>query len=99
MRNRSKQQNSSTKLNWISLRTKKHWDFSLRGWLDTGTDVQRSRGCPIPGGAHGQVARDPGQPELLGGNQPELLGGNQSQWDWSSVVSEVPSNPSHPMIL
>ena len=27
-------------------------------------------GCPIPGGAQGQVGWGPGQPELVGGNKP-----------------------------
>jgi len=27
-------------------------------------------GCPIPGGAQGQVGWGPGQPELVGGSQP-----------------------------
>jgi len=30
--------------------------------------AQRSCGCPISGGAQGQVGWGPGQPELVGGN-------------------------------
>ena len=34
------------------------------------TGCPESCGCPIPGGAQGQVGWDPGQPDLLGGTQP-----------------------------
>ena len=34
------------------------------------TDCSESCGCPIPGGAQGQVVWAPGQPELVGGTQP-----------------------------
>jgi len=30
--------------------------------------AQRSCGCPIPGGAQGQLGWGPGQPEPVGGN-------------------------------
>jgi len=30
--------------------------------------AQRNCGCPIPGGAPGQVGWGPGQPELVGGS-------------------------------
>jgi len=37
----------------------------LRGRWGAGTAAQRSCGCPIPGGAQGQVGWDPGQPDLV----------------------------------
>lgn len=43
---------------------------------DSGTAVQKSCGCPIPGGIQGQVAWGTGQPELVGGKQPTAGG-----WD------------------
>ena len=51
-----------------------------------------SCGCPTPGGAHGQVGWGPGQPGLVIGNQCMARG-------WSSMIFEVPSNPSHSVIL
>jgi len=40
----------------------------LGGQWGAGKDAHRSCGCPIPGGAQGQVGWGPGQPELVRGS-------------------------------
>ena len=66
--------------------------FLLRGRYGPGTAACRSCGCPIPGGAQGQVGWGPGQSDLVGGS-PAMARG----WGW--VGFEVSSNPNHFMIL
>ncbi len=61
-------------------------------------EVLEQCGCPIPRGVQGQVGWGPGQPGLVldmevGG--PACGGGR----GWRLMVLEVPSNPSHSMIL
>ena len=57
--------------------------------------AQRGCGCSIPGGVHGQVGSGPGQPGLL------LQFGDPAcgRGDWSLIILQVPSNPSHSMFL
>ena len=54
--------------------------------------AQRSCGCPIPRSAQDQVGWGFGQPGLVGG-VPAMAGG------WNKVISKVPSNPNHLVIL
>jgi len=49
-------------------------------------------GCPIPAGAQGQAGWGPGKTDLVGSTQPR-------QGGWSLMSLEVPSNPSHSIIL
>jgi len=51
------------------------------------SDCPESCGCPIPGGAQGQSAWGPGQPELLGGNQPRA--GVGAGWALRSLPIQV----------
>jgi len=45
-----------------------------------------SCGCPIPGGAQGQVGWCPGQPELVGGSQP--MAGVKTRWALRSLLTQ-----------
>ena len=60
---------------------------SLGGWWGPGTAAQ-SCGCPIPGGAPGQVGWDLGSLSWWGAALPTAGG-------WNSMIFKVPSNPSH----
>ena len=51
-----------------------------------------SCGCPIPGGAQGQVGWGPEQPELLGATSPW-----QGAWNWMGF--KIPSKPNPYTIL
>ena len=44
-------------------------------------------------GIQGQVGWDSGQPDLVAGNPAHGRGG------WNCIISKVPSNPNHSMIL
>lgn len=54
---------------------------------------QKSCGCPISGGVHGQVGWSPGWPELVTGN-PALW-----QWVWNYMIFKVSSSPMHSVIF
>ena len=54
--------------------------------------VQRSCGCPIPGGIQGQAVWGPGQPDLVRGNPDHSRG-----LELNGV--KVPSKLSHSIIL
>jgi len=51
---------------WLGIRRK----FFAQRLLGHGNTAQKVCGCPIPGGARGQVEWGHGQPELVGGSQP-----------------------------
>jgi len=57
--------------------------------------AQRGCGCPVLGGAQGQVGWGPGQPGLVNGE----VGGPAWQGGWRFMVPEVPSKPGHSVIL
>ena len=59
----------------------------LRGRWGTGTGCPESCGCPIPGGAQGQVGWGPGQPELVGGSQP--MAGVGTGWCLRSLPTQA----------
>ena len=59
--------------------------------------VQRSCGCPIPGGVQGQVGWGPGLPGLV--LNVGVGGPACGREGWRFMIPEVPSNPSHSVIL
>ena len=59
--------------------------------------AQRSCGCPVPGGVQGQVGWGPGQSGLV--LDKEVDGSACDRAVWSLIILEIPSNPSHSMIL
>jgi len=68
-----------------------------RQWWGAGTAAQRGCGCPIPGGVQGRVGWGPGQPGLVLDvevGSPACGGEGRSL-----MILEVPSNPSHSVIL
>jgi len=79
-----------------------NWSFSADELYQESGEVleraaQRGCGCPVPGGVQGQVGWGPGQPGLvldMAVGSPACGGGC-----WSLVILEVPSIPSHSMIL
>lgn len=56
--------------------------------------VQRSFGCPSPGGVQSQVGRGLEQPGVLQVEGVPAHGGC-----WNEMVFKVPSNPNHFVIL
>jgi len=58
--------------------------------------AQRGCGCPIPGSVQGQFGWGPAH---CGPVLNVEVGGPALSGDWSLMILEVPSNPSHLMIL
>lgn len=54
-----------------------HTVLSCVVFSSNSSSLQRSYGCPIPGGAQCQAGWGPGQPSMVGGNQPIAEG-----WNW-----------------
>ena len=66
-------------------------------WLWDSLTDRRGCGCPLTGGAQGQVGWSPGQPGLV--LNGEVGGPACGRGVGDSWILEVPSNPGHPVIL